>query len=52
MAEAYGRKEVAEAVVIAALSTLVTGLLTWAIDAIKEFTSKSKENEEHGPKEG
>lgn len=41
--EAQGRKEVVEAVVIAALSALATGLVNWAVDAAKTKAAKTRD---------
>lgn len=40
MNETRGRKEVAEAVLIAALSALATGLINWGVEAAKARAAK------------
>lgn len=40
-----GRREVAEEVVKAALTTLVTGLIAWGIDELKERAKRRREEE-------
>jgi len=42
MSEPQGKKEVIEQVVAAALISVVTGLITWGIDALKEAIKKKK----------
>jgi len=37
-----GRKEIAEAVLIAALTTLVGGLITWGLEALKGSVKKEE----------
>lgn len=37
-----GRKEIAEAVVIAALCTLASGLITWGIESLKSSFKKEE----------
>ncbi len=43
MNETQGRKEVAEAVVIAALSALATGLINWGVETAKAKAAKRAE---------
>ncbi len=43
MNETQGRKEIGEAVVIAALSALATGLINWGVEIAKAKTTKRAE---------
>lgn len=43
MMETQGRKEVCEAVLIAALSALATGLINWGVESAKAAAKRSQE---------
>lgn len=43
MNETQGRKEVAEAVIIAALSALATGLINWGVETAKARAARKAE---------
>lgn len=44
-----GRKEIAEAVAIAALCTLVSGLITWGIESLKNTVKKEEPAKKRKP---
>lgn len=50
--QTQGRKEVAEAVVIAALTTLAAGLVKWGIEHTQEYFKQRKKRKKDRDKDG
>jgi hypothetical protein len=46
-----GRKEIAEAVVIAALCTLASGLITWGLETLKSSVKKEEPKKKTPPRQ-